>query len=48
MIHWTWLILAFIVGVVACYTYLYMVAKVYIQVMGAIEKGVEAVKFWKK
>ena len=39
MIHWGFLILAFIAGFVLCYVLIYQVAKVYSQAMGAVEEA---------
>ena len=41
MIHWGFLILAFIAGFATGYAFLYQMAKVASQVMGAIEEGVK-------
>lgn len=38
MIHWGFLVLAFIAGFASCYGVIYQVAKVYGQVMGAVEE----------
>ena len=37
MIHWAFLLAAFVLGFVSCYALIYQVAKVAGQVMGAIE-----------
>lgn len=39
MIHWGFLILTFITGFAAGYAFLYQMAKVASQVMGAVEEG---------
>lgn len=41
MIHWGFLILAFIVGFASCWAMLYQLTKVYSQVMGAIDEAVK-------
>ena len=45
MIHWGFLILAFIAGAASCYGIIYQLAKVHSQVMGAIEEGAKAAHF---
>ena len=44
MVHWGFLILAFIAGFAAGYAFLYQMAKVASQVMGAVEEGVKGAR----
>ena len=44
MIHWAFLILAFIAGA-ACYGILYQLAKAYGQVTGAAKEGAKEARF---
>ena len=39
MVHWGFLILAFITGFASCYAIIYHMAKVYGQAMGAVEEA---------
>jgi len=43
MIHWAFLVLTFIAGFVACYAFLYLMAKVASVVEGAIEAACKQV-----
>jgi len=43
MVHWGFLILAFITGFASCYGIIYLCAKVYGQAMGAIEEATKLV-----
>ena len=45
MIHWAFLILAFITGFAVCYAFLYQMAKVASQVTAAIEEAVKSAAF---
>lgn len=45
MIHWAFLIPAFIVGFAAGYAFIYQMAKVASQVSGAIEEGTKNITF---
>lgn len=45
MIHWGFLILAFIAGAASCYGFLYYLTKVCGQVMGAIEEAAKEARF---
>jgi len=42
MVHWVFLIVAFVAGFAACYGLLYELSKVYSQVIEAIEEGSKA------
>jgi len=44
MIHWAFLILAFIAGFASCYALIYQLAKIYGHVMGAIEEAAKGAK----
>jgi len=45
MVHWAFLILAFICGFAACYALLYQLEKVAARVEHAIDEGVKKVRF---
>lgn len=45
MIHWGFLILAFIAGLASCYALIYQLAKVYGQITAAIEEAVKGLAF---
>jgi len=44
MIHWAFLVPAFVAGFVACYAFLYLVAKAAAQIEGAIEYACKQVR----
>ena len=39
MVHWGFLILAFLIGFIFCYALLYQIAKIAARIEGAIEEG---------
>lgn len=46
MVHWSFLIIAFVAGAGGCYLLLYQLSKVLAQIEGAIERGTGEARFW--